>query len=70
MDKQVKLEIGFTRNKVEIEDQIIAPKQAAYMLNVSYKTIMRKIQDRTIPAYKVGRHYKISKELLLQKLQY
>ena len=43
---------------------MLSPKQVAYKLQVSYKTVMRLIKRRQLSAYRIGRHYKISEDAL------
>lgn len=41
---------------------MFSPKEIAYKLKTSYKTIIRLIKRGDLIAYKIGRHYKITQQ--------
>lgn len=51
---------GLVNNKVEYYNNVwVSPKEVAFDLSVSYRTVLSLIKEGRLIAYKVGRHYKI-----------
>ena len=51
------------------EDEVLNSKEAAEFLKVSRNTLMKFVQDGVIPAQKLGRQWRFSKESLLEWLK-
>lgn len=51
------------------EDQYYSIKEVAKMLKVAYLTVYRWVQAKKLPAYKIGKQYRVEKSQLDRFIQ-
>lgn len=49
-----------------MHEKYLSTKEFCEILNISHSTIYRMIRDKSIPAVKIGRHWKIPEGILLK----